>query len=202
MKLILASSNKGKIKEFKTLLPHVEVIPYKEIVGDIEIIEDGKSFKENAIKKAKTIYDSLKKQFPNQINNMMVISDDSGISVEALDFQPNIYSARYAGINATDQQNNQKLIENLHKKNYTTSKAFYTACIALIYKNNTYTTHGWMYGSIIDTPRGTQGFGYDPLFIPEGFEKTLGELESIEKKAISHRTQAVNLILKIINVVL
>jgi len=202
MTIVLASSNKGKIKELKNLLPLYDIKTYKELVGDIEIIEDKDSFKGNAIKKAQTIYDSLKSKYPNNIEEFLVIADDSGISVEALDFKPNIYSARYAGEDATDKQNNQKLIQNLKRLNITTSNAYYTACIAIIYKEDIYTTHGWMYGKVITEEKGDGGFGYDPLFIPTGYDKTLGELEDTIKKDLSHRTKAINLALKILKVII
>ena len=124
MKIILASTNQGKIKELKALLPHFEILTSKEILGDFEVEEDGDSFKANAIKKAKTIYDMVKIKEPNCI----VIADDSGLSVPALDNEPNIYSARYAGVGASDKDNNEKLITKLKSKNLEITPAFYTAC--------------------------------------------------------------------------
>ena len=198
MTIVLASSNQGKIKEFKKLLPSFEIKTFKEILGDIEIIEDQDSFKGNAIKKAQTIYEELKLKYPKTIKKILVIADDSGISVGALNNEPNIYSARYAGPNATDQQNNEKLISKLKEKNIKKTNAHYTACIAIAYKNEIYTTHGWMYGDVIPQLIGTNGFGYDPLFIPLGYTKTLGEIDDITKKDISHRSKALKLALKII----
>jgi len=197
MKIVIASGNKGKIKEFQTLLSNHDVITFTELLGDFDIVEDGDTFKENAIIKAKTIQEKLKQKYKNE--NFLVISDDSGISVEALDNEPNIYSARYAGINASSKQNNEKLIKNLKAKNIKSSKAFYTACIAIAYKDDIYTTHGWMHGNVIDNQIGTNGFGYDPLFIPNGYTKTLGELDFDDKKELSHRTKALNLAMIIIN---
>ncbi len=194
MKIIIASGNKGKIKEFQVLLPNDEVIPFKEVTGDIEIIEDGNSFKENAIIKAKTIYEKIKDN-----KNILVISDDSGISVPEINNEPNIYSARYAGVNAADKQNNAKLIQKLKEKNIKKTSAFYTACIAIIYQNEIYTVHGWMYGNVIDKEIGEGGFGYDPMFIPNGFDKTLGELDNNIKKNFSHRSNALKLAKKILN---
>jgi len=185
MELILASNNKGKIKEFESYL-NCKITPYKEIVGDIEIEENGTSFAANALIKAKTIYNMVDK-------DSIVISDDSGISVEALGFEPGIYSARYAGIGASDTENLDKLINALKAKNLTTSKAYYTAAIAIVSKWGEYVVHGWMYGNAIASKRGTNGFGYDPCFIPEGFDKTLGELNSDTKAAISHRYKALEL---------
>ena len=200
MKIVLASANKGKIAEFEKLMPNDEVIAFSEILGQIEIDEDQNSFKGNAIKKARTIYDLLiEKGFDN---NVIVISDDSGITVPALNNEPGIYSARYAGLNASDKENNAKLIENLNKQNLEETPAFYSACIAIIYKNETYTVHGWMHGVVINKEIGEGGFGYDPMFIPEGFEQTLGELGYEVKKEFSHRTKALNLAMKVLDVII
>ena len=200
MKVVLASANKGKIAEFEKLMPNDEVIAFSEILGKIEIDEDQDSFKGNAIKKARTIYDLLiEKGFDK---NVIVISDDSGITVPALNNEPGIYSARYAGLNASDKENNAKLIENLNAKNLEKTPAFYTACIAIIYKNETYTVHGWMHGNVINKELGEGGFGYDPMFIPIGFNETLGELGYEAKKDFSHRTKALNLAKKVLDVIL
>ena len=191
-KIVLASSNKHKIKEIQQLLQGYEVISYCDIMKPFDIIEDGNSFKQNAIIKAKAIYERLDNQ------DYIVISDDSGISVEVLNNEPNIYSARYAGQNATDLQNNQKLINKLREKSLTSAKAFYTACICMIYKDNIITTHGWMHGKVIDKMIGDGGFGYDCMFIPKGYDKTLGQLDSSIKQSISHRTKALKLIKEIL----
>ena len=197
MKIIIASGNKGKIKEFKTLMPTHEVIPFEDIVGDIEIIEDGKTFQANAIIKAKAIYEKLQNR-----KNVIIISDDSGITVPKLNNEPNIYSARYAGVGSTDKQNNDKLISNLKAKNIKKTCAYYTACIAIMYNDNIYTTHGWMYGDVIDEEIGEGGFGYDPLFIPNGYDDTLGVLDGKIKKDIGHRGKALKLAMKLIEVIL
>ena len=197
MQIIIASSNKGKIKELHKFLPQYETIPFKDILGDINIVEDGDSFKANAIIKTKTIMQKL--QDINYDKNYIVIADDSGISVPILNNTPGIYSARYAGENATDKQNNAKLISQLKEKNISKTTAFYTTAIAIGYKDNIYTTHGWMYGDIIDKELGDSGFGYDPMFIPKDFDKTLGELDYKIKKSLSHRTKALELAKIIIN---
>ncbi|MCI0500736.1 MAG: non-canonical purine NTP pyrophosphatase [Epsilonproteobacteria bacterium] len=194
MKIILASTNQGKIRELKALLPDFEILTSKEILGDFEVEEDGDSFKANAIKKAKTIYDMVKFKEPD----CMVIADDSGLSVPELDNEPNIYSARYAGVGASDKENNEKLITKLKSKNLGRTPAFYTACIAIVYKENIYTTHGWLYGDVIDKSIGDGGFGYDPLFIPKGYSETLGTLDPTIKKEISHRTKALLLAMKVV----
>jgi XTP/dITP diphosphohydrolase len=196
MKIIIASGNLGKIKEFQSLMPDDDVIPFKKIVGDIDIVEDGDSFKDNAIIKVKAIYEKLENK-----KDVIIISDDSGISVPALNNEPNIYSARYAGVGATDKQNNEKLISKLKENNIKKTNAFYTACIAIMFNEQIYTVHGWMYGDVIDEEKGDGGFGYDPMFIPDGFDKTLGELDYEVKKEFSHRTKALNLAKKVLDIV-
>ena len=198
MKIVLASANKGKITEFQKLMPEDEVVAFNEILGEIEIEEDQDSFKGNAIKKAKTIYDLLVKK---GFSNIIVISDDSGISVPVLNNAPGIYSARYAGINASDKDNNAKLISKLNELNLEKTPAFYTACIALIYKNEVYTVHGWMHGIVVNKEVGENGFGYDPIFIPNGFDKTLGELPNEIKNEFSHRSKALKLAKKVLDVI-
>jgi XTP/dITP diphosphohydrolase len=199
VKIILASGNKGKIKEFEKLMPNDEVVAFKEILGDIEIIEDQDTFKGNAIKKAQTIYQNLEKK---GLKDMLVISDDSGITVPALNNEPGIYSARYAGADSSDKENNAKLIENLNKNSLDKTKAYYTACIAIIYQAQVYTVHGWMHGNVINKELGEGGFGYDPMFMANGFDKTLGELGYEAKKEFSHRTKALNLAKKVLDVIL
>lgn len=201
MEIVLASSNKGKIKEIKKLLPDFEVVAYSDILGSFEIVEDGDSFKENAIIKAKAVMEKLQNKGCKD-KDYIVIADDSGLSVPILNNEPNIYSARYAGVNATDKENNEKLISKLKEKKVEKTEAFYTACIAIAYKKDIYTTHGWMYGSVIDKIIGEGGFGYDPLFIPVGYETTLGLLNEDVKKKIGHRAQALSLAMKIMKIIL
>lgn len=196
MKIVLATGNKGKIEEFKKLLDGIEVITFKELIGDYEVVEDRDSFKGNAEKKAVEIYEKINDE------EMIVISDDSGITVPAINNEPGIYSARYAGENASDKDNLDKLISKLKEKNLKSTPAFYTACIAIVYKGEVYTVHGWMHGEVIDEAKGDGGFGYDPMFIPEGFNKTLGELDYEVKKEHSHRTKALYLAKQVLDVVL
>ena len=184
MKIIIASGNKGKIKEIKKFFGD-DIIAYSDLIEPFEIEENGKTFKENALIKAKAIYEKL----PNNI----IIADDSGISVPILGGIPGIYSARYAGIDASDKDNLNKLINTLKENNIKKTPAFYTAAIAIASPYGVFSTHGFMYGDVIDEARGENGFGYDPMFIPQGFDKTLGELEYDIKKDISHRTKALNL---------
>ena len=191
MKIVIASGNKGKIKEIKKILKDFEVIPYTDLIEPFEIEENGKTFKENAIIKAKAISEKLP--------NYFVLADDSGISVPALNYEPGIFSARYAGEKASDKDNLNKLINELKKRNIKKTPAFYTAAISISTPYGIFTTHGFMHGDVIDEARGDKGFGYDPMFIPKGFNKTLGELDEDIKNKISHRTKALNLAKLILN---
>lgn len=199
MKIVLASANKGKIEEFKKLLPKNEVVAYSDILGKFDIPETGTTFKENAIIKASAINERLKEKGEK---DFVVISDDSGISLPILNNAPGVYSARFAGLNASDKENNEKLISKLNELNIEKTPAFYTACIAIIYKDFTYTVHGFMHGDAINKELGKNGFGYDPLFIPKNFSKTLGELDFEVKQKFSHRSKALNLAKKVLDVIL
>jgi len=184
MKIVLATENTGKLKEFIKLLNDYEIVSYSSEIGEIEIKEDGNSFSENALIKARTVYKALDK-------NSVVLADDSGIIVPALGGEPGIFSARYAGENRTDKDNNLKLINRLKSKGIDKTEAYYTASIALVYNLGEYVVHGWMYGYVKTVLRGDKGFGYDPLFTPNGFNNSLGELSSSIKSQISHRAKAV-----------
>ncbi len=192
MKIILATSNKGKVKEIQKSFNEFEVLPFSEVVQPFEIIEDGKSFKENAIIKAKAVYEAINDK------DVIVLSDDSGISVPILGNEPGIRSARYAGDNASAKDNLYKLINELKKRGIKKTPAFYTAAIAIATKRGIFSVHGWMHGEVIDEARGDNGFGYDPMFIPEGFDKTLGELDEGIKKEYSHRSKALKLAKRLI----
>jgi len=192
MKLVLATSNKGKVREIKALCEEYEVIPYSELIEEFEIVEDADTFKENALIKARAVFKALDDE------NVIVIADDSGISVDVLDGAPGIYSARYGGENATDKDNLQKLMEEIKAKGVESSPAFYTAAIAIVTKDTERTVHGWMYGTALTKAIGDGGFGYDPMFIPLGYDKTLGELDETIKKELSHRSKALNLAKKVL----
>ena len=192
MKLVLATSNKGKVREIKALCEEYEVIPYSELIEEFEIVEDADTFKENALIKARAVFKALDDE------NVIVIADDSGISVDVLDGAPGIYSARYGGENATDKDNLQKLMEDIKAKGVESSPAFYTAAIAIVTKDTERTVHGWMYGTALTKAIGDGGFGYDPMFIPLGYDKTLGELDETIKKELSHRSKALNLAKKVL----
>ncbi len=185
MKLVLATGNRGKLREFKQMCKD-EVVAFSDLLGEFEIVEDGDSFSENALIKARTIYEKLGDKY-------LVISDDSGISLPILNNAPGIYSARYAGDGASDKDNLYKLIDAIKEKGINSTPAYYTASIAIVSKYGEYVVHGWMHGDVIDEARGDKGFGYDPMFIPSGFDNTLGELDDDVKRAISHRSKALDL---------
>lgn len=185
MKIVLATGNKGKLREFKQMCKD-EVVPFSDILGAFEIVEDGDTFAANALIKARTIYGELGVEY-------LVVSDDSGISLPILEGDPGIYSARYAGEGVTDKDNLHKLIEAVKQKGLKSTPAYYTAAIAIVSKYGEYVVHGWMHGDVLDEPRGDKGFGYDPMFIPKGYTQTLGELEDDVKSKISHRGQALAL---------
>ncbi|NCD11492.1 MAG: RdgB/HAM1 family non-canonical purine NTP pyrophosphatase [Epsilonproteobacteria bacterium] len=187
MRIILATSNQGKVKEFQSWISEYEVVAYSDVMEAFEIEETGLTFKENAFIKARAVYEKLSDK------NDMVLSDDSGISVPFLGGEPGIYSARYAGVGASSEANLNKLIATLKEKGVAKTPAFYTAAIALVCAKGEFCVHGWMHGEAIAEAKGHNGFGYDPMFIPCGYTKTLGELDESVKKAFSHRARALEL---------
>ncbi len=185
MNLVLATGNKGKLREFRQMCEG-EVLAYSDLMEPFEIVEDGDTFAANALIKARTIFEKLGEDY-------LVISDDSGISLPVLNGAPGIYSARYAGEGASDKDNLYKLVDAIKAKGLKRTPAYYTAAIAIVSKYGEYVVHGWMHGDVIDEPRGEKGFGYDPMFIPTGYDRTLGELDDKIKEKISHRGQALAL---------
>jgi len=192
LKLVLATSNKGKVREIKAMCKDFEVIAYTELIQEFEIIEDADTFKDNALLKAHAVFKALNDE------NVIVLADDSGISVEALNGAPGIYSARYGGEDATDKDNLQTLMKNIKATGVDSSPAFYTAAMAIVTNTSERTVHGWMYGTALTEAQGEGGFGYDPMFIPLGFDKTLGELDDETKRKLSHRSKALSLARKVL----
>ena len=187
MEIILATSNKGKVKEIAALFNDVKVTPFTELLGPMAIEENGDTFAANALIKAREVFKALNRE------DVIVVSDDSGITVPVLGNEPGIYSARYAGVGVSDRENLEKLVEKLKAKGLEEAPAYYTAAIAVVSPLGEYVVHGWMHGKVIDEPRGEGGFGYDPIFIPEGYNETLGELDPAIKKRLSHRSRALEL---------
>jgi XTP/dITP diphosphohydrolase len=198
LELILASGNHHKAIEIAGILRGYSVVCYNERAEPIEIEENGASYAQNAMIKARAVFEHIGDQ------NAAVISDDSGISVEALGGEPNIRSARYAaarGERSNDEANLIKLTGELKRRGLSASRAFYTAAIALKCGAGEFTAHGWLHGSVIAERRGANGFGYDPIFVPETFDRTLGELSAEIKAGISHRFRALTNITPLLSVI-
>ena len=181
--LILATNNKHKVEEIKSILSNLnlEVLSLKDIGVEIEVIEDGKTLEKNALKKAKEIF---------LATNIPSLADDTGLEVFALNGEPGVYSARYSGENATYKGNCEKLLFNLKNISEEKRQAQFRSVIAFVSHDIETTVEGTCSGKIISDMRGENGFGYDPLFLPDGFTKTFAELSSEEKNKISHRAKA------------
>lgn len=182
MKLIIASNNAHKLVEIKDILGSKfdEIISLKEAGIDHETIEDGTTFMENSIKKAREIA---------EISGCWALADDSGICVDALDGAPGIFSARYAGEHGNDKANNDLLLANL--KGNDNRRAHFTSAIALVSPDGqVITCEGYVFGNIAEGETGTNGFGYDPLFWPDGYNCSMAEISPEEKNSISHRHNA------------
>jgi XTP/dITP diphosphohydrolase len=182
MKIIFASGNKGKIVEVRKLLSDlgIEIIALPDLDDAPEIIEDADTFEGNAKIKAKVVYDKYK---------LPVIADDSGLSVEQLGGAPGVYSARFAGEGCTYDDNNKKLLRELQKFPALHFAKF--ICHAVFYDGKEFVNSvGELKGEIVHEYKGTRGFGYDPIFRPEGHDKNLAELTLEEKNKISHRGKA------------
>lgn len=184
LQLLAATSNKNKIREFQEMFDgtdnKVTIVSPATFGGLPEIIEDGATFEENSAIKAKEA---------SRYADMAAFADDSGLVVEALNGEPGINSARYAGPDASDAQRIEKLLENMKGK--TNRKAKFVCVISLAYRGNLAAQfRGEVSGIITDAPRGENGFGYDPVFIPDGYDKTFAELGAEVKDSISHRGKA------------
>ncbi len=180
-RIVLASGNAHKIKEIAQMLPEFEVVGYKDLGFDFEIEENGKTFYENALIKAKAVSSAL---------NLPALADDSGICVDALGGEPGIYSARYAG-DGIDEHNNQLLLKNMQGQ--TNRKAKFVCCMVFYRPNGEIiTATGETHGVIMHTTEGQNGFGYDPLFFSDDLNKCLGVASAEEKNTISHRFRAIS----------
>ena len=191
MKILLATSNADKVSEIKEFFKNHEIYALAEVLRPFEIEENGASFKQNALIKVRAVYEALKSK--NLQSEFFVLSDDSGICVDALGGAPGIFSARFSGEGATDASNREKLAANLRALGLKESPAHYTAAIALKCALGEFCTHGFMHGTAITQQRGQNGFGYDFMFIPRGFDRTIGELPAEVKFKISHRTKGLAL---------
>jgi XTP/dITP diphosphohydrolase len=192
MNIIFASASKNKIREITAMLPPGWALSGLEDIGiHDEIPEPGATIRENSLLKAKYVLDFLEQQGKN---GLAVFADDSGLEVEALHGAPGVYSARYAGIPKSDAANNKKLMEELLQA--TSRQARFVTVITLLINNEVHVFEGEVKGTIAYEPRGSNGFGYDPLFIPQGYRSTFAELSAEVKNTISHRANAVNRLLE------
>ena len=182
--IIFASKNEGKVREVRHILNGInaKIISLNDVGFKDEIPETADTFEGNAKIKAEGVYNKFK---------LPTMADDSGIIAAQLGNEPGVYSARYAGENATDEENNKKLLERL-KAFAEPHRGKFVCAAVYFFGDNLITTKGEVEGIIIIKPRGTNGFGYDPLFLPDGFDKTTAELPSEIKNKISHRFKAFN----------
>lgn len=186
--LVIASNNKGKIKEIKEMVEGIKLLSLADIGFTDKIDEPYDTFNENAYTKAKTISDFCGKS---------VFADDSGICVNALNGLPGVHSAMYGGEPRSNEANNKKMIEAL--KGVADRSAYYKAVICLIWNGETYYFEGHCHGNVLEEPTGDGGFGYDPLFVPKGYDKSFGELPPAVKNSISHRGEAVSKMVSFLN---
>ena len=182
MELVFATNNKHKLEEVRKLLDNkFNILRLQDIHCNEDIPEEQPTLEGNALQKARYIYKRYGKN---------VFADDTGLEVEAIEWMPGVMSARYAGEEKNSMKNMNKLLEQL--KGVENRFAQFRTVIALIIDGKEFTFEGKVIGSIIDEKRGEQGFGYDPIFLPEGYDKTFAELPLSEKNKISHRARAVN----------
>ena len=184
MEILLATNNKGKVAEMKAILAdlNVEVYSLKDKNIDIDVVEDGTTFEENSMKKAKEIC---------EVSGMITVADDSGLEVDFLDGAPGVYSARYAGEDATDEDRYNKLLEEMKNVPDSERSARFVSVISIAYPNGeSKSLRGECEGVITREPVGSGGFGYDPVFLCTEYNKTFGELSADEKNKIRHRAVA------------
>ena len=183
MKLLIATNNQGKLKEFNEILGElgIECVSLKEMGISVDVEETGTTFLENALLKAKEIY---------SIAKIPTISDDSGLMVDALSGEPGVYSARYAGEHANDQKNMDKLLSKLQGVENRTAR-FKSVIAAVFSEDDILVSEGECEGVIIDEKRGDNGFGYDPVFYVEAMKKTFAQMTDGEKNSLSHRGNAI-----------
>jgi XTP/dITP diphosphohydrolase len=181
--IVLATRNAHKIIEIKTILHDLplELLTLNDIAGIPELREDGETFQDNSLQKARTVH---------QYTHLPALADDSGLEVFYLNGRPGVISARYAGLKATDEENNNKLLGQMRGVPPRRRRAQFRAVLTVVNGNGVDVTEGICPGTLAEFPRGTNGFGYDPLFLPDGFSCTYAELTAEEKNQISHRARA------------
>lgn len=179
-KIVFATNNQHKLNEIRAIIgDRFQVLSLKDIDCDCEIEETAQTLKGNAAIKAQFIFERY---------GLDVFSDDTGLLVEALNGAPGVYSARYAGESCSSEDNIKLLLKNL--KGQSNRKAYFQTVIALILDGKEYYFEGQVDGKIIEEEKGGEGFGYDPIFVPDGYDETFAEMSSEEKNKISHRGRA------------
>lgn len=190
-KIIVATNNSNKFKEYKDMFKELDIslLSLKDIGFSEEIEENGTSFSENSYIKAKTIFD---------IYHIPVIADDSGLEVKILNNAPSIHSHRYAHDKATDRENIDKLLKELSVFPSDSFDARFVCSITYIDRNKVINKEGYLEGKIIKEIRGKNGFGYDPIFYLEEYNKTVSELDEDIKNTISHRYKALKKLIEVL----
>ena len=179
--LVFSTHNKNKLKEIKKILSDkFKILGLSDLNCDDEIIESGKTLAQNAY---------IKASFINKSYNIDCFADDTGLEINSLNGEPGVYSARYAGDECSSEKNIEKVLNSLSNKKC--RKAVFKTVICLVFSNEKYFFEGKVYGSISSKRMGKQGFGYDPIFIPSGLNKTFSQMSMDEKNKISHRAIAV-----------
>ena len=188
-KFVFATNNAHKLKEVAAIVGHqIELLSLEDIGCHDDIPETSDTLEGNALQKAKYVYERY---------HIDCFADDTGLEVEALDGAPGVYSARYAGEGHNSEENIRKLLHELEGKD--NRKARFRTVFALIINGKEHLFEGIVKGEIIATKRGTSGFGYDPVFVPEGFTQTFAEMSDVQKNKISHRAIGVNKLCKFLN---
>lgn len=190
MKIIAATKNKNKIREFSEILKDFEIISQEDAGVDIDVEETGTTFEENSMLKAKAIYEAT---------GIPAIADDSGLCVDALEGAPGIYSARYGGEGLDDRDRVELLLKNMKNVPDEKRSARFVCAITLVGNEGIITARGECEGKITYEPKGENGFGYDPIFFVEKYGKTTAEISSEEKNSISHRGKALEIFAKKLN---
>ncbi len=194
MKLVFASNNAHKLSEVRQIFSTCEIFSLHEIGFDDGILEDGNTLQENSLIKAQTIWNYICKNNLHDIDG--VFSDDTGLEIEALNGQPGVHTARWAGEERSDVSNRKKALTELHDKN--NRRAQFKTVITYIHGGKIQQVEGIVKGTIATQERGEGGFGYDPIFIPEGYNQTFAELPAEVKNNISHRARALEALKQII----
>ncbi|WP_181881807.1 non-canonical purine NTP pyrophosphatase [Helicobacter sp. MIT 14-3879] len=200
MNIILFSNNKHKASEIGQIFSNYKIELYTQYLPPFDVDESGETFRQNAFLKLAALKNMIENnkqtKQSNILNNSILMAEDSGICVEELDNKPGIHSARFANINsknANDKENIKFLIKELNDRGFKNSNAYFISCVACYTKGRYLHTYGFLNGVVIDKEYGNNGFGYDPIFIPNGFECTLACLDNNTKNKISHRFKALDL---------